>query len=297
MKKLFTVLLVAFLLMGCAKKEEDVVNEVPETITVLGTEVKVEGKLKSVLESGKLIISTSPPYAPNEYIDELSGEVKGCEMDLGYYIAEQLGVELVIESMDFDGCLIAVDTDKVDLSISGFGYKADRAEQYELSSGYYASNGEDHHTLIIKAENKDLYKTLEDFNKEGLVIDAQASSLQQMYVEDELPNAELVLFSDFSQGILDLSTGKVDAVALDYTTAKNYASTSNGEFISVYDDLDIEFDLSIYAGTEGNVMAAKKGETALMEVCNLCIAQVMSDGSYREWYLAACEESGVEPEL
>ncbi len=200
--------------------------------------------------------------------------------------------------MDFEGTLIALDTDKVDLSISGFGYKADRAEQYELSHGYYASNTDSsHHTIIIKATDKDKYKTLEDFNAAGLKIDAQTSSLQQMYVEDQLPNAELTLFSDFSQAILDLSTGKTDAVALDSTTAKNYAVTSNGEFISVYDDLGIEFDLSMYAEVDGNVLAAKKGETALMDVCNLCIDKAMADGLYKEWYLAACEESGVEPEL
>lgn len=299
MKKIIKlmVIMMMVLLTACNSNGNGKVNEAPDTVSFNGEVINVDGKLKKVLENGTLTISTAPPYPPAEFIDEATGEVMGCEMDLAAYIAEQLNVDLKIESMDFDGTLIALDSDKVELAISGFGYKADRAKNYELSRGYWATTGEDHHTLVVLSSNIDKYQTLDDFNKEGLIIDAQASSLQQMYVEDELPNATAQLFSDFSQAILDLSTGKADAIALDSTTAKNYAVTSNGEMMSVYDELGIEFDLSIYDGTNGEIIVGKKDESAsLIAFCNLCIEQVMNDGTYRQWYLAACEKSGIEPE-
>ena len=55
-------------------------------------------------------------------------------------------------------------TGKVDIGISGFGYKADRAEQFELSHGYQASSAAAHHTLLVPADKADEYKSLADFS-------------------------------------------------------------------------------------------------------------------------------------
>ena len=142
-----------------------------------------DGVLKSVLEKGVLTIATSPDYPANEFIDE-NGTVYGNEMMLAKYVADCLGVKLQIETMDFNAVLTAVDTGKVDLAFSGFGWKKDRAEAFELSIGYVGDDEVTFHTLIVPADQKDNYKTLEDFV--GKHIMAQASSLQQMYVEDQI---------------------------------------------------------------------------------------------------------------
>ena len=142
-----------------------------------------DGVLKSVLEKGVLKIATSPDYPANEFIDE-NGTVYGNEMMLAKYVADCLGVKLQIETMDFNAVLTAVDTGKVDLAFSGFGWKKDRAEAFELSIGYVGDDEVTFHTLIVPADQKDNYKTLEDFV--GKHIMAQASSLQQMYVEDQI---------------------------------------------------------------------------------------------------------------
>ncbi len=142
-----------------------------------------DGVLKSVLDKGVLVIATSPDYPANEWIDD-NGTVWGCEMMLAKYIADCLGVSLKIETMDFSAVLTAVDTGKVDLGISGFGWKADRADAFELSVGYTGDDDVSFHTLIVPADKADQYKTLEDFA--GKHIIAQAGSLQQMYVEDQI---------------------------------------------------------------------------------------------------------------
>jgi len=258
------------------------------------------GVLKKVLDSGKLVIGTSPDYPAAEFVDALTGEVKGNEILLATYIANSLGVELVIEAMDFSAVLTAVDTGKVDLGVSGFGYKEDRAELYELSHGYQSDDSDAHHTLVVRASDLDKYNSLADFS--GKKIDAQAGSLQQMYVEDQIPGADLQMITSLDQGILDLLANKVDAIALDSTTAKNYAENSDGQIVSVYVEKEIEFDLSMYNDYAGNVMAAKKGETQFMEVINQIIDEILSVENYYEdlglyatYYYAACDEAGIVP--
>ena len=64
---------------------------------------KEENKLETIKEKGVLVMATSPDFAPYEFQDVSSGETKylGAEIELGKYIAEQMGVELQLEAMDF----------------------------------------------------------------------------------------------------------------------------------------------------------------------------------------------------
>lgn len=258
---------------------------------------KADGKLKDILDKGQIVLATSPDYPPSEFVDD-QGNVKGSDIMLAQYIANSLGVDLKVETMDFNAVLTAVDTGKVDIGISGFGYKADRAEQFELSHGYQSSSAAAHHTLLVPAEKADEYKSLADFS--GKKIDTQANSLQEMYVTDQIPDADLQKVSTLDQAILELQTGKIDAIALDSTTAKNYAETSDGIFVSVYEKNGVEFDLSQYADESGNVAAVKKGETSLIDAVNQVIDSLATSGKYEsnlytDMYYAACDAAGVSP--
>ena len=85
------------------------------------------GVLKSVLDNGVLKVATSPDYPAAEWVDD-SGHVYGYEMMIGKYIAGCLGVDFEIETSDFSGTFVAVDTGKADMAISGYGWKKDRQE-------------------------------------------------------------------------------------------------------------------------------------------------------------------------
>lgn len=258
---------------------------------------KADGKLKDILDKGQIVLATSPDYPPSEFVDD-QGNVKGSDIMLAQYIANSLGVDLKVETMDFNAVLTAVDTGKVDIGISGFGYKADRAEQFELSHGYQSSSAAAHHTLLVPAEKADEYKSLADFS--GKKIDTQANSLQEMYVTDQIPDADLQKVATLDQAIFELQTGKIDAIALDSTTAKNYAETSDGMFVSIYEKNGVEFDLSQYADESGNVAAVKKGETSLIDAVNQVIDSLATSGKYEsnlytDMYYAACDAAGVSP--
>lgn len=255
-----------------------------------------DGKLAEILKNGVLKIATSPDYPPNEYVDD-QGVVWGCELQLAKYVADSLGVDLDIETMDFSGTLVAIDTGKVDMSFSGYGWKKDRADAYELSNGYVGdpnSTESSKHTLITTAANEGKFKTLDDFV--GTHILAQATSLQEMYVQDEIvaidttgtTNYEPVATLD--QAILGLASGKCDAVALDNNTAENYVKSSDGQFVLT----NVYFDLTPYGDYQGNVAAAKKGETSLINAVNEVIDCAKENGYYEEWYKAAKEKAGVE---
>ena len=60
-----------------------------------------QNRLDKIKESGKLVLATSPDFAPLEFEDLSSGEKKyvGSDIELAKYIAEKLGVELQVSAM------------------------------------------------------------------------------------------------------------------------------------------------------------------------------------------------------
>lgn len=252
------------------------------------------GVLKDIIDSGTLSVATSPDFPPNEWVDD-SGKVYGSEMMFAKYIADCLGVSLNIETMDFSGTLVAVDTGKTDIAMSGYGWKKDREESYELSKGYIGDPDSDAgQTLITTKANEGKYNSLQDFV--GSTIMAQATSLQEMYVQDEILSLDkdgttkYEAVKTLDQAILGLASGKCDAVALAQATAENYVEQSDGQFVMT----SVMFDLTPYGDYQGNVLAAKKGETALIDVMNQIIDFVNEKGYYQTWYTQAKEASKTE---
>ena len=247
--------------------------------------IEATGVLGEVLKKGVLTIATSPDYAPMEFLDDKQQPI-GSDMELAKYIAEQLGVELKIETMDFSGTLTAVDTGKVDLAISGFGWKEDRAESYELSIGYNKGENSESacHTVLVKKEDVAKYPTAESMK--GLTIAAQSASLQEMYVTDQIPEAKLEIVQQIDQGVIALKSGKVQGLALSCDIAKGFANTMDDTAI-----VEFKFDLSKYEDYAGNVIVAKKGETDLINKVNEIIKEVNETGKFEVWHKEAKEKA------
>ena len=250
-------------------------------------------RLEEILQRGKLIVATSPDFAPQEFID---GSKKGQEQYVGsdilmaQYIADQLGVELEIQAMDFAMVLSSVDLGESDMAISGFGWKEDREDSFELSDGFNKTGEAACQGLMIRRADAEKYPDLASFD--GKLIAAQAGSLQENYVQTQLPQATLETITSMDIGILSLTTNKVDALASDCDVAKGYVSKDNSLILA-----DARFDTTLEDQHAGNVLAVKKGETELIAAINNIIADINEKGLYEQWKNEAktrASELGIE---
>ena len=110
--------------------------------------------LEQIKADGVLSVALSPDFAPMEFVDSSkSGQEQyvGFDVTLAKYIADYIGVELNVEPMSFDACQTAVYTASVPMSISGYSWTEERAENYELSDCYYAGDNETEQVILIKA--------------------------------------------------------------------------------------------------------------------------------------------------
>lgn len=234
--------------------------------------------LEKIKAEGVLYVATSPDFAPMEFVDaSKSGQDQyvGFDVTLAKYLAEYMGVELVIEPLSFDACQTAVYTGSVPMSISGYSWTDERAENYELSDEYIAGENETEQVILINAADAETYTTAEDFA--GLDVGAQIASLQMSLLTEQIPDANPITIGDINTGILELKSGNIVGLAV---------AKGNGESIMASNpDLvicDWQFDVS--NESENNVIMITKGETELLELVNEALAQAKAEGLYGPWY-------------
>lgn len=233
--------------------------------------------LETIQEKGKLVVGMSADYAPYEfhYIDENGQDViGGFDVDIANEIADNLGVELVIQEMDFDALVSALPAGKIDLVISGMNPTEERAKVVDFSEIYYNSQ----HGILVRAEDVDKYKTFADL--EGAKVGAQLGSTQEQIAKSEIKNADLQLLNNVNNLILELKAGKVDAVIMEKPVAE-MAVKSNPELAVGEPTYEEE--------TGGNAVGIAKNNPELLAKVNEVIKELNETGKMDEYILKANE--------
>ena len=233
--------------------------------------------LETIQEKGKLVVGMSADYAPYEfhYIDENGKDViGGFDVDIANEIADAIGVELVIQEMDFDALVSALPAGKVDVVISGMNPTEERAKVVDFSDIYYNSQ----HGILVRTEDADKYKTFADL--EGAKVGAQLGSTQEQIAKAEIPNADLQLLANVNNLILELKSGKVDAIVMEKPVAE----------MAVKNNPDLTVGEPTYEEkTGGNAVGVAKNNPELLAKINEVINELNESGKMDDYILKANE--------
>ena len=276
MKKIIATALSALLVLGCLAGCGASGNNAASNDNGIATVVP-----------GQLTVAISPDFAPMEFVDT-EGNFVGFDVTLAQFIADEMGLELALSPMSFDACQTAVSMGTVDMSISGFSWTEKRAENYNLSDWYHAGENEDNQTLITLAENAGKFTTVESMA--GLKVGAQAASLQEGLCKEQLPDNELMVFTDINTGVLQLKKGDFQIMAV---------ATGNADaIIAANPDLALAgFNFDVSEEESNNLILLKKGNDELTAEVNKILAKALEAGKYGEWYAAAEELAGIGQEI
>ena len=270
MKKIIVVVLAALMVlaaMGCAKPAD----------------AKKVSALEKIQKAGKLVIATSPDYAPMEFVDSSKtgqDQYVGYEMTLARYIAEKLGVKLEIQAMDFKTVLVAVSQGTVDMAISGLAVKPDRKETMDFTNPDYVEPQDKGHVIVVLKSDLDKYKTFADFK--GKLVGAQNASLQEQLLKEQAPDAKLEPIGKINEGIMSLTTKKIVGLAMSGSNAELYIKQNPNLAIAVHFVYTPEVN--------GACIALPKGDNAtLIAKLNEIIKEVSDSGKAELWHNEAVE--------
>ena len=120
--------------------------------TCLATAADAAGLPETFRQAGLFHLSVNATYAPMEFHDPSSNELKGLDVDLAEAIAKKLGVTIVWTDVAFEQLIPALTTGRSDFVLSGFSDRASRRETMDFVD--YLGTGPQFFTLeagVIKA--------------------------------------------------------------------------------------------------------------------------------------------------
>lgn len=242
---------------------------------------KAENLLEEIVEKGYIQVATEPYFPPHEFIDpskEGQDQYVGSDMELAKYIAKELGVDLKIVPLEFSAVLSSITEGKYDVAISALSYTPARAEAMNMSKGYHFSKEGEGHGLLIRKEDKENIKKVEDISNKTIV--GQSGSLQEMFINAQIPEyKEFKRVSATTDGFLMVQEGKADVCATFISTARLYIEANPKSNLMIVEAFRFTEDES----TAGTRIGIPLGEEKLTEKINEIIDDVMDKGLFQEW--------------
>ena len=247
MKKLFTLLLAAILLLSCCALAEG-------------------AGLANVLEKGKLVMGFDEAYPPMGFVDE-NGEHVGFDIDLAKEVTKRMGVELVLQPISWDAKELELGGGNIDCIWSGLTITPERKEQMTFTMPYLANE----QIMVVMADSG--IASVAD--TAGKVLGTQAGSASvdvldaNPAVKDAL--AEIALSDDFVAALMDLRLGGIDVLLID-SVVGNY-------YIAQQDDPAAFAVLPEILQAEEYGIAVRKGENTLADAINAQLIAISEDGT------------------
>ena len=222
------------------------------------------GNLDDIKSKGKLVVGTSADYPPYEFhaIKDGKDEIVGFDIDIAKEVAKDLGVELEVKDMDFDGLLVALQAGKVDMVFAGMTPTDERKENADFSDIYYTAT----HRFILRSGEEGSVKSFDDLKDKKIGV--QKGSIQEGIAKDNFDAANIKSLAKVTDLVLDLKNNKVDAILIEEGVAKINCDKNKDIAIS---------DFVVKDEDGGAAIALKKGSTELQTEVNKTISKLKEE--------------------
>ena len=215
-----------------------------------------------------LKVGAEMTFPPFEFQEEGSKEYVGFDMDLARAIGKQMGYELQIQNVGFDGLIPAMEAGNIDIIISGMSITEERAKKVSFSKPYYKSGL----SIVVKADNTTI-KSFKDLEGKNIAVQIGTTGAEEAR---KIKDAKVREYNSNSEAYMELKAGGVDAVVNDLPVNEYYLAKSGDKNAKLLGDV---------INSEEYGMAMTKKNTALTEKVNAALDELKKNGEYDKIYM------------
>ena len=238
-------------------------NTTTEASTAPSTDAPTESQAAfTTVKEGKLVMATNAFFPPYEFYE---GEtIVGIDAEIAAAIAEKLGLELVIENMEFNSIITAVTTGAADFGLAGMTVTETRKQEVDFSISYATGV----QSIIVKEGSA--ITCVDDLYAEGAAykVAVQLGTTGDIYATDDFGADLVTQYNNGNEAVLALLGGDVDCVIIDNEPAKAFVAENEGLTI-----LETSYADEDYAA------CIAKGNDALREAIDQAIMELTADGT------------------
>lgn len=284
-KVLSLVLAFSFVLSACGTKEEKAGNQkkdqtqeqtqdpkqedqtqksTTEPTQATENNTSEDSSLNYIMDKKKLVLGLDASFPPMGYTDE-DLNIVGFDIDLAKEVCKRIGVELVLQPIEWAAKEQELNTNNIDLIWNGLSYSEDRAQSMTLSQTYMNNN-----QVVVVLKDSPI-NTLADLSGKTVAIQNGSTASDAMDAHKEVTDTlkELVKVNDNVQAMMDLKISGSDAVVMDEVVALYYMEKEEGTYRVLDETL----------AQEEYVIGFRKGEDTFCKEIEKTLKEMKEDGT------------------
>ncbi|MFI3313057.1 MAG: transporter substrate-binding domain-containing protein [Eubacteriales bacterium] len=170
----------------------------------------------------ELHMATNAAFPPYEYYE--NDTIVGIDAEMAAAIADALDMKLVIDDMEFDAIITAVQSGKSDMGMAGMTVTEDRLQSINFTTSYATGI----QSIIVPVGSE--ITTVDDLYADGAayLVGVQSGTTGDIYAEDDFGSDLVSKYQKGADAVQALVTGKVDCVIIDNEPAKAFVAATNG---------------------------------------------------------------------
>ncbi len=141
--------------------------------------------------NGELVMATNATFPPYEYYN--SNMIVGIDAEMARAVADKLNRKLVIEDMEFDSIITAVQGGKADIGAAGMTVTEDRLKNIDFTISYTTAK----QVIVVRNGNSGAITSIRDSFYQNFIEDDR-----YMYLVDGLKNTILISLAAVLLGVV-----------------------------------------------------------------------------------------------
>jgi len=187
-------------------------------------------------DDNTLVVGFDAEFPPYGYKDEETGEYVGFDLDLAEEVCKRRGWTLKKQPIAWDSKDMELDSDSIDCIWNGFTING-REDDYTWSEPYI-----DNSQVVLVNKNSDINK-LSDLAGKIVVVQSDSSALAALTGEGATEEnkalaksfGQLQQVADYNSAIMNLESGAVDAICIDFGIA-NYQLSKHSDTLRLLEE-------------------------------------------------------------
>ena len=180
--------------------------------------------LQDIKDSGKLVIGVFSDKKPFGYVDE-NGDYQGYDVYFARRLAQDLGMELQLVSVDAPNRVEYLTSAKVDIILANFTVTPARAEVVDFALPYMKV------ALGVVSPDSALITTAEQLAGKTLIVSKGTTA--ETYFTENHPEVRLLKFDTYTEAFNALLDGRGDALSTDNTEVLAWALENPGFTVGI----------------------------------------------------------------
>jgi len=216
----------------------------------------------------KFVMGLDDSFPPMGFRNDRN-EIVGYDVDLAREVTRRMGVDLVLQPIDWAAKEQELNTGQIDCIWNGFTITEERKLNLLFSPPYMKN------AIVAVVRGNSSYVNLADLAGKTIGTQSGSSSVDVINDTPEFKNniKELVQYKDFLTALMDLDIGGIDAVVMDLVVANDNINRSGRNFRILSEMLDEE-EYGIGFRKNDKALADKVWETLLEMVRDGTVARI-----------------------